>query len=319
MPPLPGFSDNPFRTRDDLIRATTALLGPLHAHFSPHHARVRLPVATAAHFDEGAAELEGFARPLWAVGALLEGAVDGVDDIVKPWIAGFAAGTDPSHPEYWGEIGDGDQRMVEAETVSYALLAAPDRIYGPLSAAHKANVAAWLRGLHGRDMPRNNWRFFRVFAALALIKVCRVPADEEARLRDEMRSDLALLDGFAMGRGWSSDGAWLTADQQRAERELARAEGRTDLGSRTGRQADYYSGSFAIQFSQLLYAKFAADLDPERAARYRQDARDFGEEFWRYFDADGAYLTYLALARASLRGGAYADVSQARPSRSVGR
>lgn len=54
-----------------------------------------------------------------------------------------------------------------------------------------------------------------------------------------------------------------------------------------GRQADYYSGSFAIQFSQLLYVKFASHLDPERAERYRLGAREFGASFWRYFDKNG--------------------------------
>lgn len=54
-----------------------------------------------------------------------------------------------------------------------------------------------------------------------------------------------------------------------------------------GRQADYYSGSFAIQFSQLLYTRFAGDLDPERCEKYRAQAREFGKGFWRYFDQDG--------------------------------
>lgn len=50
---------------------------------------------------------------------------------------------------------------------------------------------------------------------------------------------------------------------------------------------DYYSGSFAIQFSQLLYAKYAGNLDPDRVARYQQQAREFGSDFWRYFDKNG--------------------------------
>lgn len=74
MPVLAGFSDNPFRTREDCVTATWALLSPLRAYTSPLGARIRLPVSTGAHFDEVAAQLEGFARPLWAVGALLASA-----------------------------------------------------------------------------------------------------------------------------------------------------------------------------------------------------------------------------------------------------
>jgi hypothetical protein len=165
MPPLPGFSDNDFSTRDNWVRCTVALLRPLHTCFSPGRARVRVPVGTGAHFDEIAAQHEGFARPLWAVGALLAGsAQDSQDQLelrqaVQPWIDGLATGTDPNHADYWGDIVDSDQRMVEAEIISYALLAAPEVLYDPLSDAQKGNWIRWLRSLKGRTMPENNWRW----------------------------------------------------------------------------------------------------------------------------------------------------------------
>src|SRR3569833_1007970 len=184
MPPLSGFSDNPLRTHAALVTATLALLRPLHPYFSASHSRIRLPVATGAHFDETAAQLEGFARPLWAVGALLTllanstttsshtPAAAEIEATIQPWLEGLRTGPNPADPaSYWGAIEPTDQRMVEAEIISYALLAAPERVYDPLPEADKAHLADWLRGMHGKDMPRNNWRFFRVFADLALITV----------------------------------------------------------------------------------------------------------------------------------------------------
>ena len=287
MPPLPGFSDNPFQTREDFVKATIALLKPLHPHFSPCHARISLPVATGAHFDQGAAELEGFARPLWAVGALLAasdtGADSGILDGLQPWMDGFVAGTDPAHPEYWGEINNMDQRMVEAEIIAFALLAAPDKLYHARDPFARGNITTWLRGMNGKEMPSNNWRWFRVFADLALMTVCGVPA---AELREEMETDLQILETFYIGDGWAGDGRWLTTEQAEEEEKLALSETRRDLVG-IGRQVDYYSGSFAIQFSQLLYSKFASDIDPERAERYRQRAREFSVGFCRYFDAHG--------------------------------
>ncbi len=107
----------------------------------------------------------------------------------------------------------------------------------------------WLRLLNGRDMPVNNWRWFRVLANLALVRVCGVP---ESELRPGMDSDLALLDRFYIEDGWAGDGPWLTAEEAAKEREQEEsAGGRRDVIG-VGRQADYYSGSFAIQFSQLL-------------------------------------------------------------------
>ncbi|KAJ0377927.1 hypothetical protein COL26b_003842 [Colletotrichum chrysophilum] len=175
-----------------------------------------------------------------------------------------------------------DQRMVEAETISFALLSAPERIFAPLSDQAKQNVTNWLSTLNGMEMPKNNWRWFRVFGNLALSKVCGVPFED---VRDELNSDLELLDTFYRMDGWSADGPWQTAEQARDELEQFGKTGRRDAIG-IGRQADYYSGSFAIQFSQLLYSRFAADLDPKRSAVYRQRARDFGATFWRYFDAD---------------------------------
>lgn len=286
MPPLAGFTDNPWLTRADFLTGTTALLKPLHPFFSPSHARIRLSPATGTHFDETAAQLEGFARPLWAVGALLRGdnSTEDLDSLLQPWITGLAAGTDPEHDEYWGAISPTDQRMVEAEIVSFALLAAPDRLYGALDARSRTNVANWLRGMVGKPMPLNNWRWFRVLSELALIKVCGASGGEAELLRREMQADLAVLDGFYRRDGWSADGPWLPAGAEPEGRGKGR---RVDEEVGAGRQVDYYSGSFAIQFSQLLYVRFAADLDPERAEVYKQRARDFGSEFWRYFDADG--------------------------------
>jgi hypothetical protein len=291
MSPLPGFSDNPFQTRNDVIQATVALLKPLITYASPDSARIRLPIASGTHFDEGAAQLEGFARPLWAVGALLLGlrSIDDpalaskVSELVQPWVSGFVAGTDPDHAEYWGAIEDFDQRMVEAEIIAFALLAAPETIYEPLGEKTKTNIQSWLHGLNGKNMPKTNWRFFRVFSNLALVKTCGVPYET---VRAEMETDLSLLDTFYRGDGWTADGPWQTNEQ--AEEELARSidtNRRDAIG--VGRQADYYSGSFAIQFSQLLYARFAADLDPDRAREYRERARQFGAQFWRYFDSQG--------------------------------
>ncbi|KJR85820.1 uncharacterized protein SPSK_08718 [Sporothrix schenckii 1099-18] len=302
MPPLPGFSDNPLRTRADVVRATLALLRPLQQTcFSPGRGRVSLPVATGAHFDEAAAQLEGFARPLWAVGALLEGGEggksDGSDDVLAPWIEGMAVGTDPEHPDYWGDINDMDQRMVESEIVSYALLAAPNRLFYAQPLRVQANIVRWLRQMSGKEMPPTNWLWFRVMANLTVLRLTDgqvagggEPADNKV-LVDQMNEDLAKLDSYYIGDGWSSDGSWQTEEQQAAEREEARVHGRRDTSM--GRQVDYYSGSFAIQFSQLLYTRYGgASLDPARAERYRSMARQFGASFWRYFDEDGAAIPF---------------------------
>ncbi|RMJ10891.1 hypothetical protein CDV36_009467 [Fusarium kuroshium] len=266
MTGLAGFTDNPFRDRSDLVRAATALVQPLGAYRSPANARVKLFPSTAAAFDDVAAQLEGFARPLWAVQALIGDDGGIATGEAHNWIQGIQAGVDPSSSEYWGDVGSFDQRMVEMESIAFALLTAPDAMMRLLGQESKLNLTKWLRQINNHTMPRNNWRWFRILVNLALVKVLEVPKVELRHMVDE---DFAVLDGFYIGQGWSSDGLW--GDERK--------------------QADYYSGSFAIQFAQLIYIRFAQE-DEERVQRYRQQAAEFASQYWRYFDVNGAAIPF---------------------------
>ncbi|KAL6236493.1 hypothetical protein BDW75DRAFT_250049 [Aspergillus navahoensis] len=265
MPPLPGFSDNPFATRSDLVHAAKSLLSALEPYKSPCKARIKLSVATAAGFDETAAQLEGFARPLWVVPFLLEEGCEILN--LESWVDGLRAGVDPDNLEYWGDLGDFDQRMVEMESIAVALLARPDIFVNALGNDQKNNLITWLNQINQHKMPQNNWLWFRVFVNLALTRSLGVPRE---KLQDRITADLKTLDTFEIGQGWSSDGLW--GDERK--------------------QADYYSGSFAIQFAQLLYVRFAGDEDRPRTERYCQLAREFGAVFWRYFDSVGSAIPF---------------------------
>ncbi|KAF4973443.1 hypothetical protein FSARC_268 [Fusarium sarcochroum] len=263
MSGLTCFTDNPFRDRSDLLRAATSIIKPLEPYRSTSKARVKLYPSTAAGFDDVAAQLEGFARPLWAVSALVD---KDVDPSLRSWIRGIEAGVDPNGPEYWGQLGSFDQRMVEMESIAFALLMEPQIVLSFLNSESTENLENWLRQINNFTMPQNNWRWFRVLVNLALAKV--LGSDKEAA-RQAMDADFAVLDQFYLGEGWSSDGIW--GDDRK--------------------QADYYSGSFAIQFAQLLYVR-CADDDQERVERYRQQAVDFASEYWRYFDTNGAAIPF---------------------------
>ncbi|KAF2269999.1 hypothetical protein CC78DRAFT_507576 [Lojkania enalia] len=270
MPPLQGFSRNPFITRQDFKDACTALLKALKPYQSPGGARIKLPLATGTHFDDIAAQLEGFARPLWAIGALIHGGYAEereISALVGPYVQGLANGTDPKHKEYWGPVVLRDQRMVEMEIISFALMVAPEVLFHQQTQEAQNNIRSWLQTINGKDFPTTNWLWFRVMTNLALVKVCGVSYDEVKNL---MTEDLDLMEQFYLDEGWMADGIW----------------------NDDGRQADYYSGSFAIQFSQLLYINIASDIDPIRCERFRQCARAFATSFWGYFDSNGAAIPF---------------------------
>ncbi|KAJ8107964.1 hypothetical protein OPT61_g8503 [Boeremia exigua] len=131
----------------------------------------------------------------------------------------------------------------------------------------RGNLVAWLRTINGHAMPKSNWLWFRVLVNLALVRVLGVPLEKVKKHIDE---SLEELDSFYLGQGWSSDGLWCE------ERK----------------QADYYSGSFAIQFAQLLYVRFAPDYDATRTERYKEQAREFARSYWRYFGPSGAAIPF---------------------------
>jgi hypothetical protein len=270
MPPLSGFSDNPFQTRADYARAAIALVRPLAAYRSSLSARIKIPAGTAAGFSGTAAQLEGFARPLWVIPHLSGlGNAGSLAEIpfVETWIDGLKAGTDPESPEYWGELRDFDQKMVEMESIAYTILLRPDLFSFELDEIARRNLVSWLVQINHRKMPQTNWLWFRVLVNLALYRVLGVPLED---VKGHIDDSLAVLDTFYLGEGWSSDGIWSTECKQ----------------------ADYYSGSFALQFAPLLFIRFAPDYDVSRTERYRNNARQFATQYWRYFSANGAAIPF---------------------------
>ena len=131
--------------------------------------------------------------------------------------------------------------------------------------------------------------WFRVFANLGLAK-------NNAKYNpDQLEKDVNHLNTFYRGDGWSND------------------------GPASYRQMDYYSGSFAIQYLQLLYAKLAGKTDPNRAEEFRSRARLYALDFVNYHDREGRSipfgrsLTYRFAMSAFWGAVAFADVELPAP------
>lgn len=67
------------------------------------------------------------------------------------------SGTDPEGPEFWGNMEDLDQRMVESCPIGYTLAIAGKDFWDPLSDKEKHNVAAWIGSMNDKEMPNTNW------------------------------------------------------------------------------------------------------------------------------------------------------------------
>lgn len=246
---------NPLKTRDDVEKGLRDLFNPLLPYFSEGAARVRLD-GGAAHFDRAAADLEGFARPLWGLTPLAAGGAD--FDHWELYRRGLANGTDPEHPEYWGQVNSTDQRMVELAAIGFTLRLLPHLVWEPLPQKAKDNLAAYLKHARTFDYADNNWKFFRILVDLGL-EECGVEFD-----RSLTEKYLEELDGFYLGDGWYRDG--------------------------NVRRVDHYI-PFAMHFYGLIYAKLARN-DDKRAAAYRERAGLFAKDIRHWFDEDGGTLAF---------------------------
>jgi len=80
--------------------AVRQLCEPLKDYFSIGRAHVEIG-STGTRHDEEIATLEAFSRPLWGL-IYLWGSGEGseLDDL---YVEGIRNGTNPDHPEYWGQ------------------------------------------------------------------------------------------------------------------------------------------------------------------------------------------------------------------------
>jgi hypothetical protein len=152
--------------------------------------------------------LEGFARMAPLLGAWVEGGrgtalplPDGRTlDVADAFRRGMLAGTDPASSEYWGVIGDHDQRAVESADLALALWFFRDDVWRDLRDAERSQIASWLSQVERVRMPDNNWHLFAVLVSVVLHRL-RCPADLAGARRHYER-----VKEFYLGDGWFKDG-----------------------------------------------------------------------------------------------------------------
>jgi len=186
------------------------------------------------------------------------GGSSAVEPVWELWREGLRNGTDPKHPEYWGDIGDFDQRMVEMAVMGMALCLVPDKFFFAFPRHVQKNIHAWLSQINRFDMPTNNWRFFRVLINIGF-QLNGVAWDP-----NRLQEDLELIESHYEGDGWYFD----YPDQR-----------------------DYYT-FWAYHYYGLIYARAMEKRDPERSRVFRERARAVAPRFSLWFDRHGRALPY---------------------------
>ena len=248
---------NPLRTRQDLIRAASGILCPLTDCMTPGKARIYVGNGSA-HYSEDVSGMECWSRALWALVPMLAGRCPEAEELWPLWQEGLIHGTDPGHEEYWGDIRDSDQRMVEMAVIGCGLCFVPEYFLAPLDGTQRQHLCDWLNQINLYDMPKNNWRFFRILVNIGFLKN-GLPVNEA-----RMREDMDLLESHYTADGWYFD---------------------------YPTKRDYYT-LWGFHFYSLLYAAVMDREDPERCARIRERAALIAPRFACWFDREGRGLPY---------------------------
>ncbi len=253
-------------TRADAAKLLLDMIRPLKAFYSEGKARLDVSAA-GVHYGRSIAGMEGFARILWGLGSLWH--TDNADlseqlrQEAEEWqelvLTGMKNGTNPEHPEYWGEINDFDQRMVEMAALSVAISLSPDKLYRELSPQAQKNLYEWLNQINFKQVHGNNWRYFRILVNMTF----RLLGLDWSKERVE--DDMALIRSCYTGDGWYFDG--------------------------NDGQIDYYV-AFAIHFYSLIHARFFRELEPSFAEETVKRGNCFSQDFVYWFENNGAELPF---------------------------
>lgn len=177
-------------------------------HLSPGKAHTRWPGRATPYLGDQQG-LEGVARLMHPIGAWLADPrtpntmeLEGTRvDVVATMREALLNGTDPRHAEYWGDIGEVDQRIVEAADISWFLWLTRERLWNHLSPDQHAQIVAWLRQADLKKVYHSNWHLFPL-----LIHTVRKHLGQPY-IQDEIRRHHERTDVFLAGDGWYSDGS----------------------------------------------------------------------------------------------------------------
>lgn len=244
-------------TKKDFQNCLNKIIQPVKKCYTPGYAGLNCG-ATGVFYGSDIALMEGFARILWGLAPFWCGGGED-NEFQKIYLQGIINGTDPEHTEYWGEIGEVDQRIVETAAIGLALILAPDKIWNPLTQEQKKNFYNWLNKVNYVAPSDNNWNFFPVMVNLGF-KTVGMPYSKDVLERSILR-----YESFYRGDGWYDDG-------------------NTD-------QTDYYI-AFAMHFYTLIYARVMEKDDPERSRIYKERACNFARDFIYFFADDGSALAF---------------------------
>ena len=163
-------------------------------------------------------------------------------------------GTNPEHEEYWGDIVDFAQHLVEMASLTWGLYVSRKHTWDKLTTREQDQVAAYLFQCTKVKYHQNNWLLFNVITN-AVLKAFDKPYSQE-----QIDANLSACDGMYMGDGWYRDG--------------------------NINRIDYYN-AWAFHYYYLMWTVIDGDSKPELAAIHKERCKEFVRDFRYFFAKDG--------------------------------
>lgn len=258
-------------TREHWLELSRLLLSAVPRYADPAGGMVHFP-GKPSWFGRRSDAMEGFSRSMILAALYLAGGGDPVFaaggrrfDVAEFFRRGLVAGTDPEHPNYWGDMRDPQvpgqklraMSVLECGSMAWSMYVAREFIFAPMSKAQQDQVMAWITLTNQRPTWENNWLYFQVFAN-TVAKKLGYPHDAE-----RVERNLAALSGCYRGSGWYGDGPNLP-------------------------RFDYYN-PWAMQLYPLIWALIDGESRPELARTFGQRTGEFLETYKHFFAPNGAY------------------------------
>ncbi|WP_117234915.1 DUF2264 domain-containing protein [Vibrio maerlii] len=250
------FNNNELKTKQDYQNLVNDMFEPLVPYYQKQSSLIDFGTG-GAWFDMKASSLEGAVRPLWGIIPLTLG---GGEFEHWPLIQkAIIEGTDPEHANFWGHVGNHDQRSVEMAVIGFLLVALPEFSYTPLTDKQKDNLVSWLARVQYKTMPQNNWLFFTILVQEGLKNVGRHDLVNQ-EVQDQY---FEKIENWYLGEGWYGDGDVNTVD---------------------------HYGGYALHYYGILYSTFVKNANPRLTAVFKQRAQSFFEPFKYWFSDKGEVL-----------------------------
>lgn len=189
---------------EDYRRLALHLLEGWSQYRSPDGARAHYP-GLPSEAGRAADGLEGFSRMLPLAAVLL---LRGEDPPVGPELRlseairfGLLAGTNDTHPAYWGSMRAYSPQYVEAADIALGLWIARSVLWDSLSSAEKSQVSQWLAAALELLPHDGNWMVFPLLVHRSL----QALGEDVSRFDARVQTHWERLLHLHRGRGWFHD------------------------------------------------------------------------------------------------------------------